>query len=118
MQTGGPSGGCLGEEFLDSPIDYESLAAAGSIMGSGGLIVLDQNTCIVDTASYFLDFTQAESCGKCVPCRVGTRHLVDILEKITRGKASWRTSPGSRGWPSSSRAAPSAASARPLRTRC
>jgi len=86
VQTGGPSGGCLGEEFLDSPIDYEALAAAGSIMGSGGLIVLDKNTCIVDTAKYFLNFTQAESCGKCVPCRVGTRHLVDILEKISRGK--------------------------------
>jgi NADH:ubiquinone oxidoreductase subunit F (NADH-binding)/(2Fe-2S) ferredoxin len=86
VQTGGPSGGCLGEEFLDSPIDYEALAAAGSIMGSGGLIVLDKNTCIVDTAKYFLNFTQAESCGKCVPCRVGTRHLVNILEKISRGK--------------------------------
>jgi NADH:ubiquinone oxidoreductase subunit F (NADH-binding)/(2Fe-2S) ferredoxin/Pyruvate/2-oxoacid:ferredoxin oxidoreductase delta subunit len=86
VQTGGPSGGCLGEEFLDSPIDYEALAAAGSIMGSGGLIVLDKNTCIVDTAKYFLNFTQAESCGKCVPCRVGTRHLVHILEKISRGK--------------------------------
>jgi NADH:ubiquinone oxidoreductase subunit F (NADH-binding) len=86
VQTGGPSGGCLGQEFLDSPIDYESLAAAGSIMGSGGLIVLDKNTCIVDTAKYFLNFTQAESCGKCVPCRVGTRHLVSILERITQGK--------------------------------
>ena len=86
VQTGGPSGGCLGEEFLDSPIDYETLAAAGSIMGSGGLIVLDKNTCIVDTAKYFLNFTQAESCGKCVPCRVGTRHLVDILERISQGK--------------------------------
>jgi len=86
VQTGGPSGGCLGEEFLDSPIDYEALAAAGSIMGSGGIIVLDKNTCIVDTAKYFLNFTQAESCGKCVPCRVGTRHLVAILERISRGK--------------------------------
>jgi NADH:ubiquinone oxidoreductase subunit F (NADH-binding)/(2Fe-2S) ferredoxin/Pyruvate/2-oxoacid:ferredoxin oxidoreductase delta subunit len=86
VQTGGPSGGCLGEEFLDSPLDYEALAAAGSIMGSGGLIVLDSNTCIVDTAMYFLNFTQAESCGKCVPCRVGTRHLVAILKKISTGK--------------------------------
>jgi len=86
VQTGGPSGGCLGEEFLDSPIDYEALAAAGSIMGSGGIIVLDKNTCIVDTAKYFLNFTQAESCGKCVPCRVGTRHLVAILERISKGK--------------------------------
>ncbi len=86
VQTGGPSGGCLGKEFLDTPIDYENLARAGSIMGSGGLIVIDKDTCIVDTAKYFLSFTQAESCGKCVPCRVGTRHLVDILGKISRGK--------------------------------
>ncbi|MFH0785463.1 MAG: NADH-ubiquinone oxidoreductase-F iron-sulfur binding region domain-containing protein [Pseudomonadota bacterium] len=86
VQTGGPSGGCLGQEFLDTPIDYENLARAGSIMGSGGLIVIDKDTCIVDTAKYFLSFTQAESCGKCVPCRVGTRHLVEILGKISRGK--------------------------------
>ncbi|MFH0982531.1 MAG: NADH-quinone oxidoreductase subunit NuoF [Planctomycetota bacterium] len=87
VQTGGPSGGCLSEEFLDTPVDYENLAAAGSIMGSGGLIVLDKDTCIVDTAKYFLSFTQEESCGKCVPCRVGTRHLVQILERISQGKA-------------------------------
>jgi NADH:ubiquinone oxidoreductase subunit F (NADH-binding)/Pyruvate/2-oxoacid:ferredoxin oxidoreductase delta subunit len=86
VQTGGPSGGCLGEEFLDTPIDYENLAAAGSIMGSGGLIVVDKDTCIVDTAKYFLSFTQQESCGKCVPCRVGTRHLVQILDRICKGK--------------------------------
>ena len=86
VQTGGPSGGCLGEEFLDTPIDYENLAAAGSIMGSGGLIVIDRDTCIVDTARYFLSFTQSESCGKCVPCRVGTRHLVGILDSICEGK--------------------------------
>ncbi len=86
VQTGGPSGGCLSEEFLDSPIDYENLAKAGSIMGSGGLIVLDEDTCVVDVAKYFLNFTQKESCGKCVPCRVGTRHLVEILERITDGK--------------------------------
>ncbi|UCE60416.1 MAG: NADH-quinone oxidoreductase subunit NuoF [Phycisphaerales bacterium] len=86
VQTGGPSGGCLGEEFLDTPIDYENLAAAGSIMGSGGLIVVDKDTCIVDTAKYFLTFTQQESCGKCVPCRVGTKHLVQILEGIGKGK--------------------------------
>jgi len=85
VQTGGPSGGCLSEEFLDTPIDYENLAKAGSIMGSGGIIVLDRDTCVVDLAKYFLNFTQQESCGKCVPCRVGTRHLVSILEKITRG---------------------------------
>jgi NADH:ubiquinone oxidoreductase subunit F (NADH-binding)/NAD-dependent dihydropyrimidine dehydrogenase PreA subunit len=87
VQTGGPSGGCLGEEFLDTPIDYENLAAAGSIMGSGGLIVLDRDTCIVDTARYFLSFTQDESCGKCVPCRVGTGQLVGILDAICAGKA-------------------------------
>ena len=86
VQTGGPSGGCLGEEFLDTPIDYENLAAAGSIMGSGGLIVVDRNTCIVDTARYFLSFTQSESCGKCVPCRVGTGHLVSILDAICAGR--------------------------------
>jgi NADH-quinone oxidoreductase subunit F len=86
VQTGGPSGGCLGKEFLDTPIDYENLGKAGSIMGSGGLIVIDKDTCIVDTAKYFLSFTQAESCGKCVPCRVGTRHLVNILQKICKGK--------------------------------
>ncbi len=86
VQSGGPSGGCLSEEFLDTPIDYENLAKAGSIMGSGGLIVLDEDTCVVDVAKYFLNFTQRESCGKCVPCRVGTRHLVDILTKITEGR--------------------------------
>jgi NADH-quinone oxidoreductase subunit F len=86
VQTGGPSGGCLSEEFLDTPIDYESLTAAGSIMGSGGLIVMDEDTCVVDLARYFLDFTQKESCGKCSPCRVGSRHMVEILERITLGK--------------------------------
>jgi len=88
IQTGGPSGGCLSEEFLDLPVDYESLAAAGSIMGSGGLIIMDDDTCIVDVAKYFLDFTQKESCGKCVPCRVGTRHMVEILDRITHGEGS------------------------------
>jgi NADH-quinone oxidoreductase subunit F len=86
VQTGGPSGGCLSEEFLDTPVDYESLAAAGSIMGSGGLIVMDEDTCVVDVARYFLDFTQRESCGKCSPCRVGSRHMVEILERITKGE--------------------------------
>ncbi len=86
VQTGGPSGGCLSEEFLDTPVDYENLAAAGSIMGSGGLIIMDEDTCVVDVARYFLTFTQAESCGKCSPCRVGTRHLVEILERIVNGK--------------------------------
>jgi len=88
IQTGGPSGGCLSEEFLDLPVDYESLASVGSIMGSGGLIIMDDDTCIVDVARYFLDFTQKESCGKCVPCRVGTRHMVEILDKITHGEGT------------------------------
>jgi NADH:ubiquinone oxidoreductase subunit F (NADH-binding)/NAD-dependent dihydropyrimidine dehydrogenase PreA subunit/(2Fe-2S) ferredoxin len=88
VQTGGPSGGCLSEEFLDLAVDYESLAAAGAIMGSGGLIIMDEDTCIVDLARYFLDFTQQESCGKCTPCRVGTRHMVELLEKITHGEGS------------------------------
>ncbi|MBN1824680.1 MAG: 4Fe-4S binding protein [Candidatus Eisenbacteria bacterium] len=86
VQTGGPSGGCLSAEFLDTPITYENLAQAGSIMGSGGLIVLDEDTCVVDLAKYFLRFTQSESCGKCVPCRVGTRHLYNILDRITCGE--------------------------------
>lgn len=88
IQTGGPSGGCLSEEFLDLPVDYESLASVGSIMGSGGLIIMDDDTCIVDVARYFLDFTQKESCGKCVPCRVGTRHMVELLDKITHGEGT------------------------------
>ncbi|HOP85010.1 MAG TPA: NADH-quinone oxidoreductase subunit NuoF [Syntrophorhabdaceae bacterium] len=88
IQTGGPSGGCLSEEFLDLPVDYESLAAAGSIMGSGGLIVMDEDTCVVDVAKYFLDFTQKESCGKCIPCRVGTKHMVEILDRITKGEGN------------------------------
>ncbi|GAI21440.1 unnamed protein product, partial [marine sediment metagenome] len=85
IQTGGPSGGCLPASALDLPVDYESLTAAGSIMGSGGMIVMDEDTCMVDMARYFLSFTQAESCGKCVPCRVGTRQMLDILERISKG---------------------------------
>ncbi len=87
VQTGGPSGGCLSSEFLDLPVDYESLTGAGSIMGSGGLIVMDEDTCMVDVAKYFLRFTSVESCGKCTPCRIGTKRMVEILEKITAGKA-------------------------------
>ncbi|MFC2058570.1 NADH-quinone oxidoreductase subunit NuoF [Chloroflexota bacterium] len=86
VQTGGPSGGCLPTSLLDVPIDYDSLAAAGSMMGSGGMVVMDEDTCMVDVARYFLAFTQAESCGKCVPCRVGTRMMLEILERITQGK--------------------------------
>jgi NADH-quinone oxidoreductase subunit F len=87
VQTGGPSGGCLPKELLDTPVTYETLASAGSIMGSGGLIIMDEDTCVVDVARYFLDFIQKESCGKCTPCRVGTRHMVEILEKICAGQA-------------------------------
>jgi len=86
VQTGGPSGGCLPTSMLDSPVDYESLTAAGSIMGSGGMIVADEDTCMVDLTKYFLTFTQAESCGKCPPCRVGTRQMLGILDRITRGE--------------------------------
>jgi len=86
VQTGGPSGGCLPTSLLDVPIDYDSLAAAGSMMGSGGMVVMDEDICMVDVARYFLAFTQAESCGKCVPCRVGTRMMLEILERITQGQ--------------------------------
>jgi len=86
VQTGGPSGGCLPLSFLDSPVDFESLAAAGSIMGSGGMVVMDENTCMVDVARYFLTFTQSESCGKCVLCRYGTKQMLDILQDIVNGK--------------------------------
>jgi NADH:ubiquinone oxidoreductase subunit F (NADH-binding)/(2Fe-2S) ferredoxin/Pyruvate/2-oxoacid:ferredoxin oxidoreductase delta subunit len=85
VQTGGPSGGCLPAEMLDLRIDYETLTKAGSIMGSGGMIVMDESTCMVDVARYFLNFTQEESCGKCVPCRVGTRQMVETLTRITQG---------------------------------
>jgi NADH:ubiquinone oxidoreductase subunit F (NADH-binding)/(2Fe-2S) ferredoxin/Pyruvate/2-oxoacid:ferredoxin oxidoreductase delta subunit len=85
-QTGGPSGGCIPAQFLDLPIDYDSLKKIGAIMGSGGLIVMDCDTCMVDLARFFLNFTQNESCGKCVPCRVGTRHMLTILERICAGE--------------------------------
>jgi len=86
VQTGGPSGGCLPASLLNLPVDYESLTQAGSIMGSGGMVVMDEDTCMVDIAKFFLTFTQAESCGKCVPCRLGTKQMLDILEDITNGK--------------------------------
>ena len=84
-QTGGPSGGCIPASLIDTPIDYDNLIAIGSMMGSGGLIVMDENTCMVDLARFFLDFTVDESCGKCTPCRVGTRRLLEILDKIIAG---------------------------------
>lgn len=86
IQTGGPMGGCLPASYLDLPMDYESMAAAGSMMGSGGLVVMDENTCMVDIARFFMEFTQDESCGKCTPCRVGTRRILDLLEDICAGK--------------------------------
>jgi len=86
IQTGGPSGGCLPVEYLDTEIDYESLAKAGSIMGSGGMIVIDEDTCMVSLAKFFIEFTQDESCGKCTPCREGTKRMLEILTRITKGK--------------------------------
>ncbi len=86
VQTGGPSGGCLTEDYLDTPVDYESLNAAGSIMGSGGMIVIDEDSCMVSVAKFFLEFTQNESCGKCTPCREGTKRMLEILTRIVEGK--------------------------------
>jgi NADP-reducing hydrogenase subunit HndC len=86
VQTGGPSGGCLPESYLDEEVTYESLQAAGSILGSGGMIVLDEDVCMVDIAKYFIDFTREESCGKCSPCRIGLGRMYNILEKIANGK--------------------------------
>jgi NADH:ubiquinone oxidoreductase subunit F (NADH-binding)/Pyruvate/2-oxoacid:ferredoxin oxidoreductase delta subunit/(2Fe-2S) ferredoxin len=86
VQIGGPMGGCIPEQYLDLPINYESLKSVGSMMGSGGVVVMDEDTCMVDIARYFMEFTQDESCGKCTPCRVGTRRILDILEKICGGK--------------------------------
>lgn len=87
-QTGGPSGGCIPAEHFDVPIDYDNLIAIGSMMGSGGLIVMDEDTCMVDIAKFFLEFTVDESCGKCAPCRIGTRRMLEILEKITNGQGT------------------------------
>lgn len=86
VQTGGPSGGCIPAQFIDLAVDYERLAEVGSIMGSGGMIVIDDESCMVDMARYFLTFTENESCGKCVPCRMGTQHLLRILTAITEGR--------------------------------
>lgn len=86
VQMGGPSGGCIPAELLDTPIDYESINATGAIMGSGGMIIMDDTTCMVDMARFFLDFTQKESCGKCIHCRIGTKRMLEILTRITRGE--------------------------------
>ncbi len=86
VQIGGPSGGCLSADFLDTPVDYDALVQAGAMMGSGGMVVMDEDACMVDVSRYFLDFTQKESCGKCTFCRIGTRHLLDILRRLTRGE--------------------------------
>jgi NADH-quinone oxidoreductase subunit F len=88
VQIGGPSGGCLSDDFLDTPIDFDSLKEAGAMMGSGGMVVMDEDNCMVDVARYFLDFTQKESCGKCTFCRIGTKHLLGILNRITIGEGN------------------------------
>jgi len=88
VQTGGPSGGCIPASGLDTAIDYESLTAIGSMMGSGGMIVMDEDNCMVDIAKFYLEFTVDESCGKCTPCRVGNKRLLEILTKITEGKGT------------------------------
>ena len=88
VQTGGPSGGCIPEELLDTPIDYESLKSIGSMMGSGGMIVMDEDDCMVNIAKFYLEFTEEESCGKCTPCRIGNRRLHETLIKITEGKGT------------------------------
>ena len=87
-QTGGPSGGCIPASLIDTPVDYDNLISIGCMMGSGGLIVMDEDNCMVDMAKFFLEFTVDESCGKCTPCRVGTRRLLELLDKITAGKGT------------------------------
>jgi NADH-quinone oxidoreductase subunit F/NAD(P)H dehydrogenase (quinone)/NADP-reducing hydrogenase subunit HndC len=86
VQLGGPSGGCVPEAYLDTPVDFEAIAKVGAIMGSGGAIVMDENTCMVDMARFFMEFVQDESCGKCTPCREGTRRQLEILQRICDGK--------------------------------
>jgi bidirectional [NiFe] hydrogenase diaphorase subunit len=85
VQTGGPSGGCIPAEHLDMPVDYESLAKVGSIMGSGGMIIMDETSCMVDVAQFFMEFCMSESCGKCVPCRVGTTQIYHLLRNVVSG---------------------------------
>jgi bidirectional [NiFe] hydrogenase diaphorase subunit len=88
VQTGGPTGGCVPEAHFDTPVDYDSLNKIGSLIGSGGMIVMDESACMVELAKYFMSFCMAESCGQCVPCRVGTAHMHSLLEKITEGSAT------------------------------
>ena len=90
VQTGGPSGGCIPRQFLDTPVDYESLVKLGSMMGSGGMTVMDERCCMVDVARFFMDFCRSESCGKCIPCRVGTAQMLDLLQKILDRRATQR----------------------------
>ncbi|MCK9176987.1 MAG: 4Fe-4S binding protein, partial [Clostridiales bacterium] len=93
VQTGGPSGGCIGEQYLDTPIDFDSLTAIGSMMGSGGMIVMDEDNCAVDVARFYMDFIAEESCGKCTPCREGTTRMLEILEDITEGRGDEESIP-------------------------
>jgi bidirectional [NiFe] hydrogenase diaphorase subunit len=88
VQTGGPSGGCIPEKHMDLPVDYESLKSIGSMMGSGGMIVMDETSCMVDVAKYFMEFCMSESCGKCIPCRAGTQQMHGILARITAGEGT------------------------------
>ena len=93
IQTGGPAGGCIPAKWIDIPIDFDSLAKAGSIMGSGGMIILDEDDCMVDIAKFYVTFSQDESCGKCTPCREGSVRMLEILEKVTSGQGTldyWR----------------------------
>ena len=118
-QTGGPSGGCIPASLMDTEIDYDNLTAIGCMMGSGGLIVMDDSNCMVDIAKFFLEFTVDESCGKCAPCRIGTRRMLEILEKITsRQRRRSRISTSSKSSAITSKKTPCADSVRRLRTRC
>ena len=119
VQTGGPSGGCMPAELLDTPVDYDNLIAIGSMMGSGGMIVMDEDNCMVDIARFFLDFTVDESCGKCTPCRVGTRRMLEILERIVKRQGrGGRHRDAWRSWPTPSSPPPCAAWVRPRPTPC
>ena len=114
VQIGGPSGGCIPARMADTPIDYDALAKTGAIMGSGGLVVLDERDCMVDMARFFLNFTQAESCGKCTFCRIGTKRMLEILERLVRGERQARTTwKNWKRWPTTSAAGACAGSARP-----